>query len=55
VLGNQLAQLMIEFLTECSKIMTPTMMGTMPAVNAPNFASLISKIQNFLSQTAFTQ
>jgi hypothetical protein len=55
VLGNQLAQLMMEFLTECSKIMTPTMMGTMPAVNAPNFASLISKIQKFLSQTAFTK
>lgn len=55
VLGNQLAQLMMEFLTECSKIMTPTMMGTMPAVNAPNFASLISRIQNFLSQTAFTK
>jgi hypothetical protein len=55
VLGNQLAQLMLEFLTECTKIMTPTLMGTMPAVNAPNFASLISKIQNFLSQTAFTK
>ncbi|MDR1718049.1 MAG: hypothetical protein LBS20_19605 [Prevotella sp.] len=55
VLGNQLAQLMMEFLTECSKIMTPTLMGTMPAVNAPNFASLISKIQKFLSQTAFTK
>jgi hypothetical protein len=55
VLGNQLAQLMLEFLTECTKIMTPTLMGTMPAVNAPNFASLISKIQKFLSQTAFTQ
>lgn len=55
VLGQQLAQLMMEFLTECSKIMTPTMMGTMPAVNAPNFASLISKIQNFLSQTSFTK
>jgi hypothetical protein len=55
VLGNQLAQLMMEFLTECTKIMTPTLMGTMPAVNAPNFASLISKIQKFLSQTAFTK
>jgi hypothetical protein len=55
VLGNQLAQLMLEFLTECSKIMTPTMMGTMPAVNAPAFASLTSKIQKFLSQTAFTE
>jgi hypothetical protein len=55
VLGNQLAQLMLEFLTECTGIMTPTLMGTMPAVNAPNFASLIQKIQQFLSQTAFTK
>lgn len=55
VLGNELAQLMLEFLTECSKIMTPTMMGTMPAVNAPNFASLISKIQKFLSKTSYTK
>ena len=34
VLGQQLAQLMMEFLTECTKVMTPTLMGTMPAVNA---------------------
>lgn len=55
VLGQQLAQLMMDFLTECTKIMTPTLMGTMPAVNAPNFAPLMSKIQNFLSQTSFTK
>lgn len=55
VLGNQLAQLMLDFLTECSKITTPTLMGTMPAINVPNFASLISKIQNFLSKTSYTQ
>lgn len=55
VLGNQLAQLMLEFITECTKIMTPTLMGTMPAINAPNFAPLASKIQKFLSQTSFTQ
>lgn len=54
VLGNELAQLMLEFLTECSKIMTPTLMGTMPAINAASFASLTSKIQKFLSKTAFT-
>ena len=54
VLGNELAQLMLEFLTECSKIMTPTLMGTMPAMNAANFASLTSKIQKFLSKTTFT-
>ncbi|MCY1134036.1 hypothetical protein OWT79_10540 [Bacteroides fragilis] len=55
VLGNQLAQLMLEFLTECSKISTPTLIGTMPTLNMPNFASLTSKIQNFLSQTAYTK
>lgn len=55
VLGQQLAQLMMDFLTECTKIMTPTLMGTMPAVNAPNFAPLMSKIQKFLSQKAFTK
>lgn len=55
VLGQQLAMLMQEFIAECTKIMTPTLMGTMPAVNAPNFAPLLSKIQSFLSQTAFTK
>lgn len=55
VLGNQLAQLMLDFLTECSKITTPTLMGTMPAINVPNFASLTSKIQTFLSKTAYTK
>lgn len=55
VLGNELAQLMLDFLTECSKITTPTLMGTMPAINVPNFASLTSKIQKFLSQTSFTK
>lgn len=55
VLGQQLAQLLMEFFTECSMIMTPTLMGTMPPVNAPNFATYISKIQNILSQKAFTK
>jgi hypothetical protein len=55
VLGNELASLMLEFITECSKIMTPTMLGTMPAVNVANFASLTSKIQKFLSKTSFTK
>lgn len=55
VLGNQLVQLMLEFITECSKITTPTLMGTMPAINVPNFASLTSKIQNFLSKTSYTK
>jgi len=55
VLGRQLATLMREFITECTKIVTPTLMGTMPAVNAPNFAPLLSKIDKFLSQKAFTK
>lgn len=55
VLGNELAQLMLDFLTECSKITTPTLMGTMPAVNVPNFSALTAKIQKFLSKTAYTK
>lgn len=55
VLGNELAQLMLDFLTECSKITTPTLMGTMPAINIPNFTSLTSRIQNFLSKTSYTK
>ena len=55
VLGNELAQLMLDFITECSKIMTPTLMGTMPAINAPMFPSLSSKIQKFLSKTSYTK
>ena len=55
VLGNQLAQLMLDFLTECSKITTPTLMGTMPAINVPNFSALTAKIQKFLSQTSYTE
>lgn len=55
VLGNELASLMLDFITECSKIMTPTLMGTMPAVNAPNFPSLAAKIQKFLSKTSYTK
>ena len=55
VLGNELAQLMLDFLTECSKIMTPTLMGTMSPVNIPNFTSLTSRIQKFLSKTSYTK
>ena len=55
VLGNELAQLMLDFLTECSRIMTPTLMGTMQAINFPNFTSLTSRIQRFLSKTGYTK
>ncbi len=55
VLGNELAQLMLDFITECSKIMTPTMMGTMAPINFANFTALSSKIQNFLSKTSYTK
>lgn len=55
VLGNELAQLMLDFLTECSKITTPTLMGTMPAINFANFTTLTSKIEKFLSKTSYTQ
>lgn len=55
VLGNELAGLMLDFLTECSKIMTPTLMGTMSPINIPNFISLTSRIQKFLSKTSYTK
>lgn len=55
VLGNELAQLMLDFMTECSKVMTPTLMGTMAPVNFPNFISLTSRIQKFLSKTSYTK
>lgn len=51
VLGRQLAELMKDFLTECSKITTPTMLGTMPITNMMNFTALMGKINNFLSKT----
>lgn len=55
VLGNQLADLMSDFLTECSKITTTTLLGTMPAMNFANFTALMVKIENFKSKTAFTK
>ncbi len=55
VLGNELARLMLDFLTECSKIITPTLMGTMSPINMPNFISLTSRIQKFLSKTSYTK
>lgn len=54
VLGNELARLMLDFLMECSKITTPTLMGTMPAVNSASFGALTSRIQAFISKTSFT-
>lgn len=55
VLGHELARLMLDFMTECSKIMIPTMLGTMQPLNFPNFLSLSTRIQDFLSKTSFTQ
>lgn len=55
ILGNELCQLMIDFLTECSKITTPTLLGTMPALNIPNFTSMISRIESLKSKIAFTK
>lgn len=55
VLGNQLASLMQDFLMECSQIKTATLLGTMPALNFPNFTVLMSKIEAFKSKTAFVK
>lgn len=54
VLGNELARLMLDFLTECSKITTPTLMGTMPVLNSASFGALTSRIEAFISKTSFT-
>lgn len=51
VLGQQLVTLMMKFITECSKITTPTMLGTMPIINLANFTSFLSECNSFLSQT----
>lgn len=51
VLGQQLVTLMMKFMTECSKITTPTMLGTMPIINLGNFLSFLSECNSFLSQT----
>lgn len=51
VLGTQLVTLMMKFMTECSKITTPTMLGTMPIINLANFLSFLSECNSFLSQT----
>lgn len=53
VKGAQHALLMKDVLLECSQIMTPTLMGTMPPVNVPNFISLISRIDGTLSDNVF--
>lgn len=51
VLGTQLVTLMMKFMTECSKITTPTMLGTMPIINLASFLSFLSECNSFLSQT----
>lgn len=51
VLGNQLVSLMMKFMTECSKITTPTMLGTMPIINMANFLQFLSECNSVLSQT----
>lgn len=55
VLGNQLATLMQDFLSECSQIKTVTMLGTMPAINFPNFNALMAKIESFKSKITFVK
>ena len=50
-IGTQLVNLMVEFITECSKITTPTMLGTLPIVNLANFIPFLAKCNSFLSQT----
>lgn len=47
VLGNQLASLLVEWLTVLSQMITPTMMGPQPPANVAQFVQLQSKVNQF--------
>lgn len=49
LLGIQTATLLVDFITACSQIMVPTMMGTMPIVNIPQFTALIPRCETIKS------
>lgn len=53
VKGSVLAQLIKNLLLSISKIMVPTLMGTMPIINTQDFLNLISQVDSILSETVF--
>lgn len=50
LLGTQTAALLVDFITACSQITTPTMLGTMPIINIPQFTALLPRCEQIKSQ-----
>ena len=50
LLGIETAQLLVDFITACSKITVPTALGTMPIINIPEFLALIPRCETIKSQ-----
>lgn len=55
VLGNEPVRLVLDFLTECSKIMTPILMSTISPINMSNLISLASRTQKFPSKAGYVE
>jgi hypothetical protein len=51
LLGLKTSLLLVDFITACSQIMVPTMMGTMPIINIPQFTALIPRCEEIKSLT----
>lgn len=52
ILGNQLATLLIDWLSALSQMMTPTMMGPQPPANLAQFVSLQAKVNSYKASTS---
>lgn len=50
LLGTQTAALLVDFITACSQITVPTMLGTMPIINIPQFSALLPRCEQIKSQ-----
>ena len=50
LLGTQTAALLVDFITACSQITVPTMLGTMPIINIPQFTALLPRCEQIKSQ-----
>lgn len=52
VLGNQLASLLVEWLSELSKMLTPTTMGPQAPINVAKFVALQAKVSSYRAATS---
>ena len=52
VLGNELADVLLDMLGALSQMMTTTLIGPQPPINLASFIQLKTKIQTFKSMTA---